>query len=311
MTDNRRAFPVGRRGLAVMATMRDPAAMTRRAAIAFAGALCLRLPFESDWRASADVVAREMIATVTREAGFSPPLTLGIARVVLRPGASSWAAIPPGVRIIVVESGMLGLTADGRVGAPVMANELAADSALPDPDSELILPTGTVMTFGARGIAGVRNAGIRPTVLLDAAVFHDEPRTLARAFTTNAGVSFQLLANADADAAPTGKGTVTLERVSLGHMTAMPADLGLGLTLIYVEAGTLDLVSRRGSVSAARAAAAAPYAMPGALQLLISGEDCNVTAGGVVYLPLGAEAELTNPSSRTAELLVLAVREAG
>ena len=42
----------------------------------------------------ASSVEREPIATVERAEGLTPPLTLGIARVVLRPGATAWAATP-------------------------------------------------------------------------------------------------------------------------------------------------------------------------------------------------------------------------
>jgi hypothetical protein len=260
-------------------------------------------------RAQSGELERELIARSVREGGLSAPLTLGIARVVLRPGASSWAETPNGVRIIVVESGVLGVSAEASSGKAITATELAVSSVPPNPDDELLLPAGTTMTFGARGVASVRNPGSRSVVMLEAVVFQEEPRPLARTFTTESGVSFQLLASASADSAPVGPLEVTLERVRLGQDRALPEDLSHGLTLMYVEAGTMTLLSRLGSVFSARAAASAPYAMPGSLESLANGEKTAMTAGGVVYLPAQSVVNVTNVSERPAVAMTLALRE--
>ncbi|HEX2282673.1 MAG TPA: hypothetical protein VHG52_13025, partial [Thermomicrobiales bacterium] len=49
----------------------------------------------------APAVERQLIATVERGEGLLPPLTLGIARVVLPPGASALATTTNGARMIV------------------------------------------------------------------------------------------------------------------------------------------------------------------------------------------------------------------
>jgi hypothetical protein len=278
--------------------------LSRRALLAWPGALLsCRRPVPAEER-----IVRVPIGSISHSAGFLAPLTLGMARVVLRPGAASWAATPGGVRLISVETGELAVGLEPASRVPTTAAELAAAKAPPDPDEKLFLPAGTVMTFAAQSVASVRNAGSRPVVILDVVVYHDDPRPLSRAFTAD-GVSFQLLASASASEAPDGAATVTLERVRLGSGAALPADLCRGLTLLYLAAGMLRLRARRGAVAMARAAAAAPYAMPGALEVLDPSETRDVTAGGVVFSPLDGIAAMSNTGSRTVELLALTVRE--
>jgi hypothetical protein len=79
---------------------------------------------------------------------------------------------------------------------------------------------------------------------------------------------------------------------------------------MYIEAGAIELRPRVGKVYAARAAASTPYSMPGALQPITIGETRGITAGGVVYVPMGAESGVVNLGPRSAEILTLAVREA-
>ena len=251
---------------------------------------------------------REVIGAVRRDDGFVAPLTLGIARVVLWPGAATAAATPAGARLIAVETGVLGVVVAASEQTPVTSAELTAAETSPSSDDEVIMAPGSVMTFAARGLASVRNVGPRPVVVLDAAVYHGEPRPLSRAFTAN-GVSFQLLATASAETAPPGRAAVTLERVRLGRASLLPGDLSVGLTLIYLEAGTLQLTAQGGSVAMAPAAAAAPYALPGELEALDRGKAQGVTAGGVAFLPIDGAAVMRNAGARTVEMLALTVRQ--
>lgn len=211
--------------------------------------------------------------------------------------------------MISVESGLLGVAVGVSSSDPITSADLTVAAEPPKSDDELLVPAGTTMTFGARGIASVRNPGSRSAVLLDTVVFREEPRPLARAFTTTNGVSFQLLASASADAAPAGALIVALEALRLPARADLPRDLSASLTLMYVEAGTVDLAVQEGKVSSARAAASAPYAVPGALQALTAPETRGVTAGGVIFLEVGAAARVRNAGERTAELLILTVRE--
>ena len=256
-------------------------------------------------------VQREQIAVVERVDGLTPPLTLGIARVVLLPGAVARAAIPRGARMIAVESGVLAVAVTAAADEALHSRELSALVPEPDLSDELFVPAGTTITFGSRGVTSVRNPGVRSVVALDVVVYHEEPRPMARAFTTEEGISFQLLASASAAQAPVGRIAVTLERVRLGNRAELPADLGAGLTLARVESGSIALRPLAGEVYGARAAASAPYSMPGSLEPIAADETREVTAGGVVFLPVGTEAAIVNPAQRPADLMILALRELG
>ena len=253
--------------------------------------------------------ARELMAKVERDEGLVPPLTMGIARVVLRPGVSALAATPDGARMIMVESGVLAVAVTAQDPTSFTATELAITAPTSKEGDELFVPAGTAVTFGATAVSRVRNPGGRSVVALDVAVFHEEPRPISRAFTTDDGISFQLLASASAEVAPHGRVALILERVRLGSRTKLPLDLSHGLTLAYVEAGAIELRPATGAVFAARAAASAPYSMPGSLQPIVAGEERGITAGGTVFLPVGAECAVTNAATRSADMLTLAIRE--
>jgi hypothetical protein len=254
-------------------------------------------------------VERELIATVERDAGLLPPLTLGIARVVFRPGASAFAATPNGARMIVVESGVLAVASTSHDAGPLTSVELGGSAPAADESDELFVPAGTTVTFGSLDVARVRNPGARSVVALDVAVFREEPRPISRAFTTEDGISFQLLASASAAVAPGGRVALVLERLRLGPSSPLPADLSHGLTLAYVEAGSMELRPVQGEVYAARAAASTPYSTPGSLQPIALGEKRGITAGGVIFLPVGGECGVINVAARMGNVLALSVRE--
>jgi hypothetical protein len=287
--------------------MRSPVPIPRRHLLLFPLALLLHARAHGATLASS--VERELVATVERDAGLLPPLTLGIARVVLRPGASTFAATPNGARMIVVESGVLAVASMPHEAEPLTSVELGVSPPATDEGKELFVPAGTTVTFGSLEVARVRNPGARSVVALDVAVFREEPRPISRAFTTEDGISFQLLASASAAAAPPGRVALALERLRLGSAAQLPADLGHGLTLIYVEAGTVQLRPVVGEVFSARAAASTPYSMPGSLQPIVIDQERDMTAGGVAFLPVGAECGVVNVAERTAEVLALSVRE--
>src|SRR5215213_3319118 len=254
-------------------------------------------------------VGRELIATVERDAGLLPPLTLGIARVVLRPGASTFAATPNGARMIVVESGVLAVASISQEARPLTSIELGVSAPAPDDGNELFVPAGTTVTFGSLDVARVRNPGARSVIALDVAVFREEPRPITRAFTTDDGVSFQLLASANATIAPAGRVELALQRLRLGAYSRLPADLCYGLTLAYVEAGSTKLRPVAGEVFAVPGAAATPYAMPGSLQPMATDRERDIAAGGVIFQTVGAECRVVNVTERPADVLALSVRE--
>src|SRR5918994_313621 len=285
----------------MIAQTRSPVLLSRRQLLPFPLALMLHVrALDASLAAS---VERELIATVERDAGLLPPLTLGIARVVLRPGASVFAATPNGARMIVVESVVLAVASASQEARPFTSVELAVSAPAPDEGEELFVPAGTAVTFGSLEVARVRNPGTRSVVALDVAVFREEPRPISRAFTTEDGISFQLLASASAAVAPAGRVALALERLRLGGASQLPADLCHGLTLAYVEAGTIELTPVAGGVFSARAAASTPYSMPGSLQPIAIDQERGMTAGGVAFLPVGAECDAANVAERPAQVL--------
>ncbi len=187
----------------MIAQTRSPVLIPRRQILLFPLALLLQTRAHS--ATLAFPVERELIATVERDAGLLPPLTLGIARVVLRPGASAFAGTPNGARMIVVESGVLAVASASQEARPFSSVELGVSAPAPHEGEELFVPAGTTVTFGSLDVARVRNPGARSVVALDVAVFREEPRPISRAFTTEDGISFQLLASASAAAAPIGR----------------------------------------------------------------------------------------------------------
>jgi hypothetical protein len=211
--------------------------------------------------------------------------------------------------MIVVESGVLAVASTSQEARPFTSIELAVSAPAPDEGEELFVPAGATVTFGSLEVARVRNPGTRSVVALDVAVFREEPRPISRAFTTDDGISFQLLASASAAVAPVGRVALALERLRVGPSSQLPADLSHGLALAYVEAGSLELRPVGGDVFAARAAASTPYSMPGSLQPITMDQKRGITAGGVIFLTVGAECAVVNVAVRTADVLALSVRE--
>lgn len=237
-----------------------------------------------------------------------PPLTLGIARVVLRPNAIS-QSITRGMRMIMVESGIVAVGMPRTGHAPITAADLAASPRAQYDLVELVMATGTSLTARDPGVMSLRNPGARPAVILDVVVYRETPRPFSRAFTSDE-ISFQLLASAVAETVPSGGASVRLERKWLASQQVLEQQAGTGVTVSYLERGGVQVTSEAGQVATARAATAAPYSQPGALQVLRTGRERLVTAGGMVYVPQDGASIVKNTERRDAELLVLSVLSA-
>lgn len=237
--------------------------------------------------------------------GLQPPLTLGIARVVLRSGAVS-QSITQGMRMIAVESGVVAVGMPRNDDAPITAADLAATRHTQQDLVELIMATGTSLSADDPGVMSLRNPGAGSAVILDVVVYRESVRPFSRAFTSD-DVSFQLLASAVAQSAPVGGAMVRLERRWLAPHQVLEQKAGSGVTVGYLERGAVQVKSEAGSVTTARAATAAPYSLPGALHVLEKGRERLVTAGGMVFFPQDGAATVTNTERRDAELLVLSV----
>lgn len=240
---------------------------------------------------------------ITRD--LRPPLTLGIARVVLRPGAMSQSTTQ-GMRMITVESGVVAVGMPRSNHAPISPADLSASPRTQFDLVELVMATGTSLSADDPGIMSLRNPGAGSAVILDVVVYREAARPFPRAFTSDE-VSFQLLASAVAEAAPEGGAMVRLERTWLAAQQVLVRQAGSGVTVGYLERGAVQVMSDAGQVATARAATAAPYSLPGALQALDQGRERLVTAGGMVFVPQDGAASLKNTERRDAELLVLSV----
>lgn len=240
---------------------------------------------------------------VTRS--LQPPLTLGIARVVLRSGALS-QSITQGMRLIAVESGVIAVGMPRSDDLPLTAADLSATPGAQVDLVELIMATGTSLAADDPGVMSLRNPGAGAAVLLDVVVYREAARPLARAFTSD-DVSFQLLASAVAASAPANGAVVRLERMWLASQQVLAQEAGAGVTVAYLARGAVQVMAGAGAVATARAATAAPYSLPGALQVLREGRERLVTAGGMVFVPDDGAATVTNTERRDAELLILSV----
>ena len=101
-----------------------------------------------------------------------------------------------------------------------------------------------------------------------------------------------------------------MERTWLAPQQVLEQTTGTGVTVAYLERGAIQVTGEAGEVATARAAAAAPYSLPGALQELGQGRERLVTAGGMVFVPQDGAATVKNTERRDAELVVLSVLSA-
>lgn len=234
-------------------------------------------------------------------AGLAPPLFLAIARVIVPAGAAIDGVDTAGPRLLVVESGMLTVAAAGNaagLGRASVIQPRAEDRVLA-PDDRLGLAAG--------GIGGLRNDGARPTVYLDAALFPAADRPDDGAFTTDDGVSFQLLAGAVVEAAPTGRVEFRLRRLHLPSGAGLPDGRRPGLALAYVESGALRLAPASDGVLFSRAAAAAPYSVAGPMRPVAAGSAVALAAGASLLLPMGSAVESRNERASVTTVLVVEV----
>lgn len=253
-------------------------------------------------------VAVEELASGT-VASVPPPLFLGVAQVVVPPGARTDVAGTAGPRLLVVEAGLLtvGVEGPGVVvrspggggwGGPEAI--VARTDVVLGPGDRLVLETGAVRGLG--------NDGARPTVFLDAALFPPGPEPVAAAFTTEEGISFQLLTGAVTEAVPPGPVELALARLRIPPGGALPAEPRGGPAVAYVEAGSLALTATAGEVRFGRAAAPAPNSTAGPLKPVAVGQHATLTAGTSLFLPVGAAVVGVNGRDVPASLLMVELR---
>jgi hypothetical protein len=236
---------------------------------------------------------------------LQPPLTLGIARVVLQPGAVS-QSVTQGLRMITVESGVVAVGMPRSNHAPISVADLSASPRTKYDLVELIMATGTSLSADNPGVMSLRNPGAGSAVILDVVVYREIIQPLPRAFTSD-DVSFQLLASAVSASAPEGGAAIRLERTWLAPKQILVQAAGTGVMVGYLERGAVQVLSQAGQVATGRAATAAPYSLPGALTVLEQGRERLVSAGGMVFVPQDGASIMKNTERRDAVLLVLSV----
>ena len=290
----------------MIAQRRSPVLIPRRCFLLFP--LCLLVQSRAYRATLASSVERDLIATVERDAGLDPPLTLGIARVVLRPGSSAFAATPNGARMIVVESGVLAVASVSQDARPFTSVELAVTAPAPDEGEGLFVQAGTAVTFGSLEVARVRNPGARSVVALDVAVFREEPRPIARFYDRGRD---QLPAPGQCQrrgrssrsrrvgaGAVASRGLVAASRRSLPRIDpglcrgrVHRAQIG-GWRRLRRPRGRLDAVLHAWLVATHRHRRRAWY-----------------HRWRCLFLPVGAECGVANAAERPADVLALSVRE--
>lgn len=257
----------------------------------------------------ASPVAVEELATVVVAALPPAPLFLGLAQVVVPPGVRTEAAGSVGPRLLAVESGLLTVAAEGP-GAAVRA---AGGGGWGGPEpvvagAGIVLGPGDRLVLESGAVREVRNDGARSAVYLDAALMPAGDAPGDAAFTTEGGVSFQLLAGdvlADVPPAPVA---FSLSRLRLPPGGALPPDARLGPAIAYVEAGLLEVVATAGAASFSRAASPAPLSAAGPMRPIVPGRAVTVTAGASLALMGGSEVAASNGREVPATLLLVEVR---
>ena len=287
-------------------------ALTRRAFLA-AGLLLAGGSGSSRAAAEeADLTIEEIanVAATTR----AEPLFMGLAHLILQPGAQTEAVNTVGPRIIALTSGRLTV---GTAGAGTAFRNPDNDptgfpQARPPrpvaPGEEVILEPGDRVALEPGAVREIRNDGPTPAVYLDAALFPPGPDPVPAAFTTVDGISFQLLVGATLDPPPAGTLEFALSRAELGPRAAWPATARDGPAAVYVESGSLALTPTAGAVRFSRAAAPAPYSQPAPMRDVPIGSNVRLTAGAAALLPTGSAVDARNERRVAARLLVVEVR---
>ena len=251
----------------------------------------------------------QIVATTLAELP-PPPLFVGVAQVIVPPGARTTTAGTAGPRLLAIEAGSVTVGVAGPADVWRAAGPGTGPASGPSPvvpGDEVALGPGDRLTVGAGAVQEVRNDGTHAAVLLDAALFPPGAEPVAAAFTSPDGVSFQLLAGAVIEAVPAAPARFSLKRLRLERGQAMPAGARTGPVVAYVEAGSLDVVPTAGEVRFGRAAARAPSTSAGPLRAVPVGRTAPLTAGATVALATGAAVVGANERDVPTVLLLLEI----
>jgi len=297
-----------------MSTIR-PAVISRRSLL-LAGAVGLPAAVALTTRAG----GQEERYTVAELAGViattrSEPLFVGLAHLILQPGAHTEAVNTAGPRIIALTSGRLIV---GTAGAGTFFRNPDNDpTGFPQPappphpvapGEAVVLEPGDRVALEPGAVREIRNDGPTPAVYLDAALFPPGPDPVPAAFTTVDGISFQLLVGATLDPVPAGALQFALSRAEVSPDGAWPAVARDGPAVVYVESGSLALIPTAGAVRFSRAAAPTAYSLPAPLRDVPLGTTVRLTAGAAALLPTGSAVDARNERRVPARLLLVEVR---
>ena len=229
---------------------------------------------------------RELLLQATLERTASDPVALQLLRMTLEPGGASPPHAHPGLELGPVEAGQLMVRVEGRaVVLPAVGRGQGDSQPLPEgvdvtlqPGDRIAYAPGTLMTF--------RNPGPEPTSLLAVTLLPAGPGAAPGAVYPGGtpgpddltGVESRILGEAVVESLPEGRSAVTLERLTLGAGSSLPAYAGP--FLLAVEAGGLA-----GAVvtDGREARAATPVATPAADEAA----GVRLSAGQSIFLPRG------------------------
>jgi hypothetical protein len=195
----------------------------------------------------------------------------------LRFGFAPGGFLPPdrqiGPTLIVVESGMVTLTADRPVTV-IYPNDNATPAAeQPIPASELFLKPGDVALVVDGTTIGVRNDGGEPANALALLLFSPQREGESTTSAQPVGVTQQLLGVAAARF-PAGPGTLTIERVEVAPSTSESVGEADGAEVGAVEQGTvkIDLASGRMWIARSASRGGVEEVRPGTAAAIAAGD---------------------------------------
>lgn len=249
-----------------------------------------------------------VIVSMTHVALPPPPLALAIARVMVPAGVETAAVTAAGIRLIAPEGGtIVARTGTGGGGGGNGAGPGARwASGLP---GEISVTTGSALAIAAADLVSLRNPGVQPLTIVDAAILPLPARPAPTSLTTAAGVRFRLVAYGELMDLPASRVDITLSRVEAEPGAALPPWLGTGPLLARVDSGAVAVEPATDGAQAAASLGWPSLAGVGPSVPLPRGRPSDLPDGSALFLPAGAAAAIANAGAGPARLLVLRLAE--
>lgn len=233
------------------------------------------------------------------------PAFLGLTRLIVPPGVEVPGGRVPGLRVIVVERGVLTvqLGSGSGVGGGL------------DPSAEIVagqeqrVDAGDFVAVPSEVQHRIHNSSTTPVTALDLVVLPASPPNMAPE-TTETGIVFQPLMFGEFGSVPASPVRITLERMAPREAATRLTAPGRGPVLIYVASGQVALAPGHHDVGFRRSAAPLPGSRLGPLEPLSPTQTIALSAGAVIQVSSGATIEFGSDTHKGATMLVLAVSTA-